>query len=130
MFEGVPDLGTPSTRPYRERVRAEAGMRLFINVVDDNRPACMDDAHEGEPLRWRATTTLEKEQMRMWGMWNKISALVRTERGATMVEYSIVVVLIGTLSILVVGALGVDVFGQFDSAQSSFDGTGPGVPTP
>jgi len=48
-----------------------------------------------------------------------------------MVEYGIVVALIATVSILVVGVLGVDVFGSFDQGQSSFDSTpGPTPPTP
>jgi Flp pilus assembly pilin Flp len=45
------------------------------------------------------------------------------ERGATMVEYGIVVSLIAVVSILVIGALGVDVFGAFNSAEDN-------MPTP
>lgn len=59
-----------------------------------------------------------------------MTSWAHAESGATMVEYSLVVVLIGTLSVLVVGALGVDVFGQFDGAQSSFNSAGPSSPTP
>ncbi len=56
--------------------------------------------------------------------------LFHSERGATMVEYSLVVVMIGVVSLLVVGALGVDVFGQFDGAQGAYPGAVPGGPTP
>ena len=53
------------------------------------------------------------------------------ERGATMVEYGIVVALIAVVSILVVGALGVDVFNAFDAGQSNINpGAGPTPPTP
>ena len=62
----------------------------------------------------------------MINWWVKLHA---SERGATMVEYGIVVALIAIVSILVVGAVGVDVFGQFEGAQTAFDGPGAGVPT-
>jgi Flp pilus assembly pilin Flp len=66
----------------------------------------------------------------MTAIWTDIEGLLRSERGATMVEYSLVVVLIGVVSLLVVGALGTDVFGQFDGAQSAYPGAVPGGPTP
>jgi len=44
-------------------------------------------------------------------------ARVASDEGATMVEYGIMVALIAVVSVLVVGALGLDVFGAFDSAQ-------------
>jgi pilus assembly protein Flp/PilA len=53
-----------------------------------------------------------------------------SDEGATMVEYGIMVALIAVVSVLVVGALGVDVFGAFDSAQQNIGpGTGPVAPT-
>ena len=63
-------------------------------------------------------------------VWAGIKTLNSDEWGATMVEYSLAVGLIAILSILVVGALGVDVFGQFDGAQASFTDPMPGAPTP
>ena len=66
----------------------------------------------------------------MTRIWTYVGGLLRSERGATMVEYSLVVVLIGVVSMLVVGALGTDVFGQFDGAQSAYPGAAPGGPTP
>lgn len=62
-------------------------------------------------------------------VWRRLASQVM-ERGATMTEYAIMVGLVALVSILVVGALGMDVFGQFDGAQSAFNGTGPGTPTP
>lgn len=53
-----------------------------------------------------------------------------SEEGATMVEYGIMVALIAVVSVLVVGALGVDVFGAFNTAQQEVGpGTGPLPPT-
>jgi Flp pilus assembly pilin Flp len=47
-----------------------------------------------------------------------------------MVEYGIIVSLIAVVSILVIGALGLDVFGAFDNAQDSMPTPGgPGTPT-
>ena len=49
-----------------------------------------------------------------------------SDEGATMVEYGIMVALIAVVSILVVTALGIDVFNAFDTAQSSISTvTGP-----
>ena len=57
-------------------------------------------------------------------------ARMDSDEGATMVEYGIMVALIAVVSVLVVGALGVDVFGAFDSAQQNIGpGTGPVTPT-
>ncbi len=66
--------------------------------------------------------------MQRW--WVDLEASMAAERGATMMEYGIVVALIALVSILVVTAVGLDVFGQFDMAQSSFDGPGPTPATP
>jgi Flp pilus assembly pilin Flp len=46
------------------------------------------------------------------------------ERGATMVEYGIIVSLIAVVSILVIGALGLDVFGAFNSAEDNMPAPG------
>ncbi len=67
----------------------------------------------------------------MMQLWTACRAQLDSERGATMVEYGIVVSLIAIVSILVVGALGVDVFGSFDGGQTAFNSTtGPTPPTP
>ena len=67
----------------------------------------------------------------MLKFWTNIQAARASEEGATMVEYGIVVALIAVVSILVVGALGVDVFNAFDQSQSNMDpGAGPTPPTP
>jgi Flp pilus assembly pilin Flp len=47
-----------------------------------------------------------------------------------MVEYGIMVALIAVVSVLVVGALGVDVFNAFDTAQDKIStGSGPKTPS-
>ncbi len=67
----------------------------------------------------------------MMQMWIRLQTWKASEEGATMVEYGIVVALIAIVSILVVGALGLDVFGAFDQGQTSLDTTtGPNTPTP
>jgi Flp pilus assembly pilin Flp len=66
--------------------------------------------------------------MKNW--WAELQAFLAAERGATMVEYGLVVVLIGIVSLFVVSALGMDVFGSLDMAQNSFNGPGAGAPTP
>ena len=40
-----------------------------------------------------------------------------------MVEYAIMVALIASVSILVIGFLGIDVFDAFQDAETKFDGT-------
>ncbi len=48
-----------------------------------------------------------------------------SDEGATMVEYGIMVALIAVVSIIVIGLLGVEVFGTFNTAQNEI-GQGPG----
>ena len=48
-----------------------------------------------------------------------------SDEGATMVEYGIMVALIAVVSIIVIGLLGVEVFGAFNTAQNEI-GPGPG----
>ncbi len=50
---------------------------------------------------------------------------IGSDEGATMVEYGIMVALIAVVSIIVIGLLGVEVFGAFDTAQENV-GPGPG----
>jgi Flp pilus assembly pilin Flp len=53
------------------------------------------------------------------------------ERGATMVEYGIIVALIAVVSILVITQVGLDVFAGFDSTQQNIQTpVGPKAPTP
>ncbi len=67
----------------------------------------------------------------MLQFFTAIQAWKASEKGATMVEYGIVVALIAVVSILVIGALGVDVFDAFDQSQQNIDpGAGPLTPTP
>ena len=53
---------------------------------------------------------------------------VKSERGATMVEYGILVALIAVVSIAVIGALGLNVFDAFDFAQKEVEPIGPKAP--
>ncbi len=46
-----------------------------------------------------------------------------------MVEYGIVVALIAVVSVVVIGALGLDVYGFLDSVQVSFTDGGPLPPS-
>jgi Flp pilus assembly pilin Flp len=48
-----------------------------------------------------------------------LGARLGGERGATMVEYGIIVALIAVVSILVIGAVGIDVFQGFNSTQAN-----------
>ena len=58
-------------------------------------------------------------------------ARLSSEEGATMVEYGIMVALIAVVSVLVIGVLGVNVFGAFDTAQQNIDPSAtPATPTP
>lgn len=47
--------------------------------------------------------------------------LVGNERGATAVEYGLIVALIAAVIITVVGFLGTDVFGAFDTVEDKID---------
>ena len=58
-----------------------------------------------------------------------LRAFVTNERGATMVEYGIMVALIAVVAILAVGALGLDVFAAFDTAQQEVGPSSPSCPT-
>ena len=59
-----------------------------------------------------------------------LGARLGGERGATMVEYGIIVALIAVVSILVIGAVGLDVFAGFDSTQENITTpVGPTCPT-
>jgi len=51
------------------------------------------------------------------------------DKGATMVEYGIMVALIAVVSVLVIGALGINVFGAFDVANSNVNPAAPLPPT-
>ena len=51
------------------------------------------------------------------------------QRGATMVEYGIMVALIAVIALLAITALGLDVFGAFDTAQDEVGPVTPAIPT-
>jgi Flp pilus assembly pilin Flp len=53
-----------------------------------------------------------------------------SEKAQGLVEYALVVALIAVVSILVLKALGVDVFSALDTTQKNFTGSTPATPTP
>lgn len=55
-----------------------------------------------------------------------LGARLGGDQGATMVEYGVMVALIAAVSILVIGALGVDVFDAFQTAETNIDGSSGG----
>lgn len=55
-----------------------------------------------------------------------LAVRMRPEGGATMVEYAIMVALIASVSILVIGFLGLDVFDAFSDAETQLDGSSGG----
>ena len=57
-----------------------------------------------------------------------LRGFVTNERGATMVEYGIMVALIAVIAILAVAALGLDVFTAFDTAQQEVGPVTPCTP--
>ena len=48
-----------------------------------------------------------------------------TERGAATIEYGLIVSLIAVVAFLVLGAMGVEVLGFFDTAQLKIEFPGP-----
>ena len=57
-------------------------------------------------------------------MANFLKRLVAGEEGATMVEYALMVALIGAALVTVVTSLGTAISGVFSSVSSSISGTG------
>jgi pilus assembly protein Flp/PilA len=57
-------------------------------------------------------------------MSNFLKRLVAGEEGATMVEYALMVALIGAALVTVVTALGTAISGKFTSVSSTITGTG------
>jgi Flp pilus assembly pilin Flp len=55
---------------------------------------------------------------------------LRSEKGQGLVEYALVVALIAVVSVLVLKALGVDVFTALDTTQKNFTTGAPAAPTP
>jgi pilus assembly protein Flp/PilA len=57
-------------------------------------------------------------------MSNILKSLVAGEEGATMVEYALMVALIGAALVAAVSSLGDAISGQFSSVSNSVSGTG------
>jgi pilus assembly protein Flp/PilA len=56
----------------------------------------------------------------MLALWNKVAAFLNDEdRGASMVEYALLVVLIAIVAIVAITLVGEEVSGAFDTVQSS-----------
>ena len=56
-------------------------------------------------------------------MWCRWEAIRHSERGATAVEYGLMVALIAAVIILVVTALGTDVLGGFNTVEDNIGGS-------
>ncbi len=59
-------------------------------------------------------------------MTNLLKRLVAGEEGATMVEYALMVALIGAALVTVVTALGTAIGGKFSSVSTTITGAGSG----
>lgn len=55
----------------------------------------------------------------MLALWNKVTAFVNSERGASMVEYALLVVLIAIIAIVAIKLAGSEVSGAFSTIASS-----------
>jgi len=53
---------------------------------------------------------------------------IRGEEGAALVEYGLLVGLIAVVCILVITALGLEIFGVFDTTQNTLDNANMGTP--
>ena len=53
---------------------------------------------------------------------------IRGEEGAALVEYCLLVGLIAVVCILVITALGLEIFGVFDTTQNTLDNANMGTP--
>lgn len=54
----------------------------------------------------------------------------RPQSGSALVEYALIVALIAVVSLLVIGAMGMEVFGFFNSGALGLPGSGPLPPSP
>lgn len=61
-----------------------------------------------------------------------LARFVRSDDGASLVEYGLLVGLIAVVAVLAVAAVGTDVFSAFDATQQQMDATAmtPTAPTP
>ena len=61
-----------------------------------------------------------------------VARFVRSDEGASLVEYGLLVGLIAVVAVLAVGAVGLDVFTAFDVTQQEMDSSSmsPVPPTP
>ena len=61
-----------------------------------------------------------------------VARFARSDEGASLVEYGLLVGLIAVVCVLAVAAFGLDVFSAFDVTQQEMDATAmtPGTPTP
>ena len=87
--------------------------------------------NRGLPYGWVLMCTKGEQVLsQVTGFVRYFRARLGSDEGATMVEYGIMVALIAVVSILVVTALGVDVFRAFDTAQDKIStGSGPKAPS-
>ncbi len=58
----------------------------------------------------------------MLALWNKVTAFLKDERGASMVEYALLVVLIAIIAIVAITVAGRQVSSAFDTIAQSLGG--------
>ncbi len=56
----------------------------------------------------------------MLALWNRVTAFFTRERGATMVEYALMIALIAVVALVVISVLGTEVSTTFSEAADGF----------
>ncbi|CAN5755189.1 hypothetical protein BH23ACT5_BH23ACT5_24340 [soil metagenome] len=59
----------------------------------------------------------------MLALWNKVTAYLKEDRGASMVEYALLVVLIAIIAIVAITLVGNEVSSAFDTVGQSLSQT-------
>ncbi len=59
----------------------------------------------------------------MFALWTKVTSWMQDEKGASMVEYALLVVLIAIVGIVAVSIAGEEVSGTFSEIASALDGS-------
>ena len=62
---------------------------------------------------------LQEKEVKMLSLWTKLTTLVKAEKGASMVEYALLVVLIAIIAIVAVSIAGQNVSAAFSTIAGS-----------
>lgn len=60
----------------------------------------------------------------MLALWNKVTSWIQSEKGASMVEYALLVVLIAIVALVAVQIAGTEVSSTFSEVASGLAGSG------